>query len=203
VNVRDLILERVRDAVRAMPEPKVNRRYSTQSTLPHDEVIELFAERVADYKAEVISCQAFSAAHEIAKALSGLPPSQVVLGKGLDPSWKVAGAEDMNFSTLQLDGYKAVVTTSAVSIAETGTIILDHRQNGQGRRALSLVPDRHICIVLASQIVQSVPEAIARLDPRRHQTWISGPSATSDIELNRVEGVHGPRDLRVILITDR
>lgn len=203
MSARELILGQVRDAVRAMPEPKVNRGYSTQSTLPRDEVIELFAERVADYKAEVIRCPAFSAPNEIANVLSGLASSEVVLGKGLDPDWKVAGTEDVNLSTLQLDGYKAVVTTSAVSIAETGTIILDHRQDGQGRRALSLVPDRHICIVLASQIVQSVPEAIARLDPRRHQTWISGPSATSDIELNRVEGVHGPRDLRVILITDR
>ncbi len=203
MSARESILGQVRDAVRAMEDPKVNRRYSTQSTLDRDEVIDLFAERVADYKAEVIRCSAFSAPHEIANALRDLPPSQVLLGKGLDPAWQIAGTEDMNFSTLQLDGYEAVVTTSAVSIAETGTIILDHRQDGQGRRALSLVPDRHVCIVLASQIVHSVPEAISRLDPRRHQTWISGPSATSDIELNRIEGVHGPRDLRVLLVTDR
>jgi L-lactate dehydrogenase complex protein LldG len=203
MNARDSILDQIRVAVRAMPESKVDRLYSTESTLNRDEVIELFAERVADYKAIVIRCKAISATNEIVDALTGIAPSEVLLGRGLDRSWVVVGTEDTGFSTLQLDGFNAVVTTSVVSIAETGTIILDHRQDGQGRRALSLIPDRHICIVLASQIVHSVPEAIARLDPRRHQTWISGPSATSDIELNRVEGVHGPRDLRIILITDR
>jgi L-lactate dehydrogenase complex protein LldG len=95
-----------------------------------------------------------------------------------------------------------VVTTSYISIAETGTIILDHRSDGQGRRAISLIPDRHVCIVLESQIVHSVPEAFNRLDSRRQLTWISGPSATSDIELVRVEGVHGPRKLTVILVAE-
>jgi L-lactate dehydrogenase complex protein LldG len=203
MSAREAILGQIREAIHAMPNTEVNRNYQTESHLSHDGIVELFTQRVADYRAEVIRCEAIKAAETITNALSGMSSSQVLLGRGLGPHWKVVGTEDDNFTTSELDWFKAVVTTSEVSIAETGTIVLDHQQNGQGRRALSLIPDIHICIVLASQIVHSVPEAIAKLDPKRHQTWISGPSATSDIELDRVEGVHGPRDFQVILITDQ
>jgi L-lactate dehydrogenase complex protein LldG len=94
-----------------------------------------------------------------------------------------------------------VVTAAAVAVAETGTIVLDGSPD-QGRRIISLLPDLHICVVRPDQVVASVPAAVARLDPRRPLTWISGPSATSDIELNRVEGVHGPRNLHVVILQE-
>ena len=94
-----------------------------------------------------------------------------------------------------------MVTEAAVGIAETGTVVLDHGP-GQGRRVISLLPDLHVCIVHEHQVVPDVPDALVRLDPLRAQTWISGPSATSDIELSRVEGVHGPRRLHVVLVRD-
>ena len=102
-------------------------------------------------------------------------------------------------SGIQLDAIDVVVTASAVGIAETGTIVLDHAASNQGRRAITLVPDVHVCVVAAGQVVAGVSDAMPLLDPHRPLTWISGPSATSDIELNRVEGVHGPRLLHVIV----
>ncbi len=122
----------------------------------------------------------------------------VVVPEGL--GFEVAGGGvDEGLSSAELDAIAVVVTEARLGIAETGTIVLDHGP-GQGRRAISLVPDTHVCVVRADQVVADVPDAVALLDPARPQTWISGPSATSDIELDRVEGVHGPRNLHVFLV---
>jgi len=139
---------------------------------------------------------------EVREALEQRGARRVVVPAGLDLAALPAGTEivvDDGLPAAALDAVDGVITAAAVAIAETGTIVLDGSPD-QGRRALSLVPDYHVCIVRAEQVVALVPEALARLDPGRPLTWISGPSATSDIELDRVQGVHGPRTLEVILV---
>ncbi len=163
---------------------------------PLADVVAHFVERVEDYKAVVERCTVDELADRVAAAIP--VGARVVVPAGL--SVGVPGAdEDAGFTSYELDAYDVVVTEARVGIAETGTIVLDH-QPGQGRRAISLVPDRHVCIVRTDQVVEDVPDAMPLLDPSRAHTWISGPSATSDIELDRVEGVHGPRTLHVLVV---
>jgi len=201
VTARAEILGRIRSALRDVPAAESPAdvpvdRPGPQPATPAD--IGLFAERVADYKAVVERCTAAELPGLLAAALEGAP--RVLVAAGLPVELRPAGAVvDEGLSTAELDAVDAVVTTAAVGIAETGTIVLDHGP-GQGRRAVSLVPDRHVCVVREDQVVPDVAGAVARLDPVRAQTWISGPSATSDIELDRVEGVHGPRTLHVLLV---
>lgn len=160
-------------------------------------LVELFVERVEDYRASVSRC----AATELAQYIGALlpPGARVVTPPGLELDLPGRVPDDA-LSATQLDGIDAVVTACRLGIAETGTIVLDHTPD-QGRRALSLVPDLHVCIVRTDQLVWDVPDAVPLLDPARPQTWVSGPSATSDIELDRVEGVHGPRTLAVVLVS--
>ncbi|MGW2091920.1 LutC/YkgG family protein [Promicromonospora sukumoe] len=171
------------------------------------EVLELLVDRLVDYKAHVHRVTAAVLPGLLAELLA---PGSVVVPPGLEAAWLsgLAGLEvftdsrDAPLSAVELDGIDAVVTAARVAVAETGTIVLDGEPD-QGRRAISLVPDVHVCVVRTGQVVQTVPEAVRLLDadPGRPLTWISGPSATSDIELDRVEGVHGPRTLHVALVS--
>ncbi|MCY4724664.1 lactate utilization protein C [Nocardioides sp. STR2] len=193
MSARDDILRRVREALDGV-SPAVEIPAAPRAP-DRGDLVALFVERVEDYRAIVTRCAADELEQVVRDAL-GEARAVVPPGLGVE----VAGATvDDGLTATELDAIDAVVTRAAVGIAETGTIVLDHRPD-QGRRAISLVPDLHVCIVDASQVVADVPDAIAVLDPARPLTWISGPSATSDIELDRVEGVHGPRTLHVVLV---
>ena len=161
-------------------------------------LLALFAGRVADYRAEVTRCAAAELNRAVAAALAGADSVVVPAGLGFEvPGSRV----DDELTSAELDAVDAVVTRAAVGIARTGTVVLDHGPD-QGRRAITLLPDLHVCVVSEAQVVPDVGDALALLDPLRPQTWVSGPSATSDIELSRVEGDHGPRRLHVVLVAD-
>jgi len=214
VSAREAILGRARRALSDVPdvEPVLDVpvvRPAPARDLTHEQVVDLFDERVADYRAVVERASAASAAGAVAGALAGREPLagsgplRVLVPAGFPPELVPDGIEVVvdgpDVAVSELDRCDGVLSTAAVGIAETGTIILDHGP-GQGRRAATLVPDLHVCVVRADQVVAGVPEAVAGLDPVRPHTWISGPSATSDIELDRVEGVHGPRTLHVVIV---
>jgi L-lactate dehydrogenase complex protein LldG len=203
MNAREEILRRVKAAQVAPTDHPIRRDYAHTRDLP--DPVGLFVERVEEYQATVIRTDPEGVAAAVAKSLAGA--HTVVVPAGLNPSWLPDGidmvSDEPALSSAALDQVEAVLTSAVVGIAVTGTIVLDHTE-GQGRRALTLVPDLHVCVVTADQIVGDVPEAVQRLTPcvkrGRPLTWISGPSATVDIELIRVHGVHGPRTLRVVLV---
>ncbi len=192
-------------------ETQANQQASESSPAtarPHVEVVEQFAEYAAEYRAQVRGCSEAELPQTIAQLLAG---EHAILPPGLPAAWlsnygQPGGphATDSGQSHRELSGFGAVVTGCAVAIAETGTVVLDHGDR-QGRRALTLIPDHHICVVYESQVVDSMPQGVAVLGAavRAGQplTFISGPSATSDIELSRVEGVHGPRRLDIVLVS--
>jgi L-lactate dehydrogenase complex protein LldG len=213
VNAREEVLARIAAAHRAAPPPdlpyeEISRDYRTTSDFSAEALTELLIDRLVDYRALVRQCSPDDLAAEIADTLGQRSPQTVVAPAGLDLSWTASisaqvitdgSATDDQLSVSELDAADGVVTGCAVAIAETGTLILDGSA-GQGRRVLTLIPDYHLCVVFPDQIVADVPQALARLEATRPLTMISGPSATSDIELNRVEGVHGPRTLEVIIV---
>jgi L-lactate dehydrogenase complex protein LldG len=198
---RDEILARVRQALADRPQPaSPARAYRTSGSAEVD--LDLFAARVRKYGAAVVRCEPAAVPAQITAALRRRAARRVVVPPGFPVEWEPEAdllRDDPRLTTGELDVVDGVITGCAVAIAETGTVVLDHGA-GQGRRALTLVPDYHLVIVRAQQVVALVPDGIAALDPARPQTWISGPSATSDIELRRVEGVHGPRTLDVLLV---
>ncbi|MFD9206063.1 lactate utilization protein C [Streptomyces sioyaensis] len=209
---RDVVLARVRRALTDVPrgerpdEAPVARDYRrVHGSRTTEQTVELLAENLADYRALVHRSTAGALPELIGRLLAERGARTVLVPPGLDASW-LAGSdltrvEDRASATpRELDAVDSVLTGCAVAIAETGTLVLDGGPD-QGRRRITLVPDHHLCVVrVPEQVVGSVPQALPRLAPDRPLTWISGPSATSDIELDRVEGVHGPRTLEVILL---
>jgi L-lactate dehydrogenase complex protein LldG len=204
---REAVLERIREALADRPPASAIPRDYELALPPGTDIVALFVERVGDYRASVHRTPTADLPATIAAVLNARGATRVAVPAGIPDAWLAAApieqvADEPPLSHDALDRLDGVLTGCAVAIAETGTIVLDAGP-AQGRRVLSLLPDLHVCVVLADQIVGSVPEALARLAPTRPQTWISGPSATSDIELQRVEGVHGPRRLDVIVVDDR
>lgn len=235
MSARDDVLARVRRALGSSPDggtgPAAAGHAAAPSAVPRayrvagtasgrTDLVDLLAERLEDYRATVLRCDAAQLPAVLAEQLADA--GSVVVPPGLADAWTaalppagdaepVAGAPtgttvrrdsaDAPLSPADLDATAAVLTACRVAVAETGTLVLDGEPD-QGRRVLTLLPDRHVVVVRAEQVVGSVPEAVRLLaeHPERPLTWISGPSATSDIELVRVEGVHGPRDLRVVLV---
>jgi L-lactate dehydrogenase complex protein LldG len=207
VNARDEVLGRVRAALSAAaPAGEPPRGYRQSDEADRAEIVERFAARVGEYRASVHRAPA----GEVGEVLDGvcreLGARRLGVPAGLPETWVPGGVEavpDSGLDAHELDRLDGALTGCALAIAETGTVVLDGGP-GQGRRALTLVPDLHLCVVEEDRIVGIVPEAVAALeDAVRHGrplTFVSGPSATSDIELSRVEGVHGPRTL-VILLT--
>jgi L-lactate dehydrogenase complex protein LldG len=209
---RDEILSRIRGALRDVPPAEtpdnvvVTRDYRSVDERPRDELIELLCERIGDYNAEVRRVASTGVAEAVRAACADGGIARLAVAPGVPAEWRPGGVEiveDHGLDAAELDELNAAFTGCAGAIAETGTLVLDG-QALSGRRLLTLVPDHHICVVSAEQIVGQVPEAIAALRPAVAEanvpvTFVSGPSASSDIELSRVEGVHGPRHLLVLI----
>ena len=205
---RDAVLGRIRVALaggRAAGE--IPRSYRRAGQLEGSALIERLCERIGDYRAEVRRVGETELPEAIAEAFESRAAARIGIPAGISAEWRPSGVEvveDRGLSAAELDELDGVLTGCTVAIAETGTIVLTAGP-AEGTRALTLVPDLHVCVVDETQVVELVPEAMAVLAElvhrdRRPITFISGPSATSDIELNRVEGVHGPRTL-VVLVT--
>lgn len=215
MSTRDQVLGRIRRALADAPHGTapargaVDRDYlRVHGRRDAAQTADLLAENLADYRAIVHRATAEELPGRLAGLLAARGARRVVVPPGLPEQWLSAVqdvervADSAALTARELDAVDSVVTGCAVAIAETGTIVLDAGPD-QGRRRITLVPDHHVVVVrVPEQVVNSVPQALERLDPVRPLTWISGPSATSDIELDRVEGVHGPRTLEVLLVTD-
>jgi L-lactate dehydrogenase complex protein LldF len=206
-NARTAILGRIRTALADRPAtPEVPREYRRRSDDPRDAVVARFCERVGEYRASVRRATAGELEQTLADLCAEAGAARVAVPADLPGDWRPGGVElvpDTGLSPHELDELDGALTGCALAIAETGTIVLDGGA-AQGRRALTLVPDYHLCVVSADAIVALVPEAVERLGPAvsegRPLTFVAGPSATSDIELDRVEGVHGPRTLHVVVV---
>lgn len=209
---KNKVLESVRAALTDVPHDEtpeaveVARHYLRQDGLSDRARLELFEARITDYQVTVRRVEEENIADQVAALCRAREAERLAIPADLPQAWLPKGPQflvDDDLSYEALDASDGVLTGCALAIAQTGTIALDGG-SGQGRRVLTLLPDYHLCVVYERQLVGSVPEAMAKLEPSakagRPVTFISGPSATSDIELNRVEGVHGPRTLEVLLV---
>jgi L-lactate dehydrogenase complex protein LldG len=204
VTARDAVLARVRAAVGSARPDVIPRRYVERGSATPMQVVDSFIERVRDYRATVLRVE--DAAGAAAEVLAAQGARRIGIPADLDARLRPAGVElieDSSLSAEELDGLDGALTTCVLACAATGTIALDGGA-GQGRRALTLLPDLHVCVVREGQIVETVPELVRGLEQSvamgRPLVLVSGPSATSDIELQRVEGVHGPRRLVVLVV---
>jgi L-lactate dehydrogenase complex protein LldG len=204
---RERVLERIRKAnlkAAASASPPIPRDYDRSSSQTADKTLALFEERLRDYDARVFPVGREEIAARAMEVLSAGHRRRIAVPAGLPAAWKAAGIEwipDYELSVDVLNTVDGVMTAATVAVAVSGSIVLQHGP-AEGRRVLTLLPDYHLCIVEAAQVVETLPEAFARLDPTRPVTFFSGPSATADIEMTRIKGVHGPRFLDVLLIRD-
>ncbi len=211
VSSRQLILERLRVATRdiasdpAIAYSQLPRTYTRAGALSPEERLKLFIERLCEYDAEVVESSPEALPDSIAAQLTASGRLMFVAPSGLPPAWFALGFNwitDRGITYAQMDRSDGVVTAASCGVADSGTIVLHHAPD-QGRRAITLLPDWHLCIVRASQIVETLPEYFDRFpQPPALATYISGPSATADIEMTRIKGVHGPRFLHVIVVRD-
>jgi len=207
------ILQRIRTALPgeaadpAQSYARIERVYRSSEGLAPEACLELFLDRLVDYDTEILhAANEDEIAAAVAQAMQHANEHSLLVPKEISTAWIPAGTDvrrDDNLGTSQIEGVDAVLTTCEIAVATTGTIFLVH-EGAQGRRILTLLPDHHLCVVRRSQVAGTVPEAIRALGPRlgRAVTTISGPSATSDIEMTRIRGVHGPRRLTVILCAE-
>jgi L-lactate dehydrogenase complex protein LldG len=211
---RSQVLERIRVATRPAAASAMDPAREW-SVLPRDYIqrgsqtaqgcAELMIHRLREYDAEVVECLPGALEATIAAQLASSGKRKFAAPAGLPQEWLTQGFEwkiDRDLTTAEIEEAEGVVTTCFCGVADSGTIVL-HHSAAEGRRVLSLLPDWHLCILHASQVVETLPEYFSRCEqPPRVVTWISGPSATADIEMTRIKGVHGPRFLHVILVRD-
>jgi L-lactate dehydrogenase complex protein LldG len=212
VTAREEILRRIRGAKGGVANAErsraawsgIERGYRREATRPREAIVELLEDRLRDYDARVIRVGRADVASSAAGMLEERKMRRMVVPAGLAAEWLPPGFEfvvDDGLPAAELDRVDGVMTGATLAIAETGTVVLQNVA-GQGRRAVTLVPDYHLCVVRVEDVVETVPEAIHRLQATAElaTTFVSGPSATADIEMTRIKGVHGPRSLDVILV---
>lgn len=212
LDAKSAILRRIREANRTSSNSAsardgwnaISRSYKRTGTAARQDILHLFERRLQDYDAAVVRCEERNIASSIAERLISRRKSRILVPSGIPREWLPKGfafTVDRNLTPGEMDAFEGVLTSSTLAIAETGTVVLQSTA-GQGRRAASLVPDYHLCVVSADVLVETVPEAMHRLQETAAlaTTFISGPSATADIEMTRIKGVHGPRVLDVLLV---